>query len=56
MWVVDIRNGQTQGFLRFHGSVQEIFDVQLLPGMRCPDILEPADDATGRAFVLATAG
>jgi uncharacterized protein (TIGR03032 family) len=55
VWIVDIRNGQIQGFLRFHGSVQEIFDVQLLAGMRCPDILEPADDATGRAFVLAPA-
>jgi uncharacterized protein (TIGR03032 family) len=54
VWIVDIRNGQTQGFLRFHGSVQEIFDVQLLAGMRCPDILEPSDDATGRAFVLAS--
>ena len=52
VWLVDTRNGKTVGFVRFERSVQEIFDVQLLAGIRHPDVLEPADDQTGAAFVL----
>jgi len=52
VWAVDTRDGRIAGFLRFEGSVQEIFDVQLLPGLRCPDVLEPGDDQVGAAFVL----
>jgi uncharacterized protein (TIGR03032 family) len=52
VWLVDTRDGKTVGFIRFEGSVQEIFDVQLLPGLRCPDVLEPTDDHVGAAFTL----
>lgn len=31
VWIVDIENGETVGFLEFAGGVQEIFSVQLLP-------------------------
>ena len=31
VWIVDITNGQTVGFLVFSGGVQEIFSVQLVP-------------------------
>jgi uncharacterized protein (TIGR03032 family) len=33
---VDLRTGQPGPFLEFHSDVEEIFDVQLLPGMRFP--------------------
>jgi len=52
VWLVDLRDGRIAGFLRFEGIVQEIFDVQILPGIRYPDILEPNDDHVGAAFVL----
>jgi len=52
VWLVDTRDGRIMGFLRFEGIVQEIFDVQLLSGIRYPDVLEPADDHVGQAFVL----
>jgi uncharacterized protein (TIGR03032 family) len=52
VWLVDVRNGKTIGFIRFEGSVQEIFDVQLLGGIRRPDVLEPTDDYAGAAFTL----
>ena len=52
VWLVDLRTGKILGFLRFEGSVQEIFDVQLLAGIRYPDVLEPNDDHVGAAFVL----
>lgn len=40
VWVVNINTGQTLGFLRFEGSVQEIFSVQAIPGCRHPEVLE----------------
>lgn len=52
VWVVDTRSGETAGFVRFEGIVQEIFDVQLLDGIRKPDVIEPADDVVSGAFVL----
>lgn len=40
VWVVNINTGKTVAFLRFEGSVQEIFSVQALPGVRVPEVLE----------------
>ncbi len=52
VWVVDITSGQTVAFLRFEGSVREIFAVQLLPGIRYPDLLPMTDPLVSEAFVL----
>jgi uncharacterized protein (TIGR03032 family) len=52
VWVVDTRTGQTIAFLRFEAGVQEIFAVQVLPGMRYPDVLVDTDDTIANAFVL----
>jgi uncharacterized protein (TIGR03032 family) len=52
VWVVDIRNGQTVGFLRFEEAVQEVFAVGFLPGVRFPEILEPADDRIATSYSL----
>jgi hypothetical protein len=38
VWIVDIRAGQTVAFLRFEDAVQEVFAVQVLPGLRYPEI------------------
>ena len=38
VWVVDLRSGQTLAFLRFEDAVQEVFAVQVLPGIRYPEI------------------
>lgn len=52
VWVVDSRTGQIAGFVRFEGMVQEIFDVQALPGRRWPTILREPSDLTASSFVL----
>ncbi|HEX3706726.1 MAG TPA: TIGR03032 family protein [Mycobacteriales bacterium] len=52
VWVVDIRNGSTVGYLRFTGSVNEIFDVQLLRGYRWPELAETGTSMSDDAFVL----
>lgn len=54
VWVVDIRSGAIAGFLRFDGFVQEIFDIQVLRGIRYPELLEPDSELTQTAFVVPT--
>jgi uncharacterized protein (TIGR03032 family) len=52
VWVIDIRSGQIVAFLRFEGAVQEIFAVQILPGIRVPEIINENDQIIGNSFVL----
>jgi uncharacterized protein (TIGR03032 family) len=52
VWVVDIRNGETVAFLRFEGSVQEIFSVQALPGIRFPEVLEDDHNLVSTCYAL----
>ena len=52
VWVVNIETGQTAGFLRFESGVQEIFAVQILRGMRFPELLEWNDERLGSSYVL----
>ena len=52
VWVVDVRNGQTVAFLKFKGDVQEIFAVQVLRGIRFPEIVTDDESALLHSFVL----
>jgi len=52
VWVVDTRTGNVVAFLRFEGTVQEIFDVQVLHGVRYPELLEPTNELVGGSFTL----
>jgi uncharacterized protein (TIGR03032 family) len=54
VWVIDTRTGKTAAVLRFAGSVEEIFDVQILPH-RYPELAEPDADISANAFVLPEA-
>ena len=38
VWVIDIRTGAVAGLLKFQDVVQEIFDVQILAGLRYPEM------------------
>jgi uncharacterized protein (TIGR03032 family) len=53
VWVVDLRDASVAGFLRFQGSVEEIFDVQVLPH-RFPEVAEQDNDLVGTSFVVPT--
>jgi uncharacterized protein (TIGR03032 family) len=55
IWIVDLRTGQAVAFLRFEGSVEEIFDVQILHGMRYPELLEPSSPLVSTSYVLPQA-
>lgn len=52
VWVIDWRTGQTVAFLRFEDAVQEIFAVQVLPGVRYPDLINDNRDLIADSFVL----
>lgn len=52
VWVIDTRTGGVVAFLRFEGTVQEIFDVQLIRGFRYPELLEPGDDVVASSFTV----
>ena len=51
VWMVDTRNGEIAGFLKFDGVVQEIFEVAVLPAT-WPTIIDPGE-LTINAFVLS---
>jgi uncharacterized protein (TIGR03032 family) len=50
--VVDLRNGQIIGLLEFQTAVEEIFDVQLLPGVRFPEVMGFQKESLQHTFVL----
>lgn len=52
IWVVNITNGKTEAFLRFEGSVQEIFAVHVLPNQTYPELLETHDPLINSSYVL----
>ncbi len=55
VWVVDTRSGQTIGFLQFEAGVQEVFAVQVLPGMCYPDLLTDDHPGVASAYLLPDA-
>ncbi|HQU44581.1 MAG TPA: TIGR03032 family protein [Pirellulales bacterium] len=50
--VVDLPRGQVIGMLDFHTAVEEIFDVQLLLGLRFPDVIGFQKEAVHHTFVV----
>ncbi|MCC1497897.1 TIGR03032 family protein [Alcanivorax sp. 1008] len=52
VWVVNIVSGETVAFLRFEGSVQEIFSVQPIMGARFPEVLENDHPLVSTCYAL----
>jgi uncharacterized protein (TIGR03032 family) len=52
MVVVDITSGQTIGFVRFEDAVQEIFAVQVMPGMRFPELINDDEKLLASSYRL----
>ena len=50
--VVDLRSGEIAACLEFQTGVEEIFDVQILPGLRFPEVMGFQKDAINHAFVV----
>lgn len=52
VWVLDITTGQTVAYVKFEEALQEIFAVQVLPGVRFPDVINDDDRVLADSFVL----
>jgi uncharacterized protein (TIGR03032 family) len=50
--VVDVGSGRVVEFVRFQGGVQEVFAVQVLPGVRFPDVINDNPRLIADSFVL----
>jgi uncharacterized protein (TIGR03032 family) len=50
--VVDLRSGQSIALLEFQTAVEEIFDVQLLPGLRFPEVVGFQKEALHHTFII----
>jgi uncharacterized protein (TIGR03032 family) len=53
--VVDLRSGACVGLLEFQTAVEEIFDVQLLAGLRFPEVIGFQKDTVDHTFVVPPA-
>ena len=49
---VDLRSGQVIALLEFQTAVEEIFDVQLLPGLRFPEVIGFQHETIQHAFIV----
>ena len=50
--VVDLRSGQSIALLEFQTAVEEIFDVQLLPGLRFPEVMGFQKETLHHTFII----
>ncbi len=50
--MVDLRSGQVVGFLEFQTAVEEMFDVQLLPGLRFPEVVGFPKESLQHTFII----
>ena len=50
--VVDLRSGQQIAMLEFQSAVEEIFDVQLLPGLRFSEVVGFQNETINHTFIV----
>ena len=50
--VVDLRSGQVMASLEFQTAVEEIFDVQLLVGLRFPEVIGFQQEMLSHTFIV----
>ncbi len=50
--VIDWRSGQVIAWLEFQTAVEEIFDVQLLPGLRFPEVIGFQQETIQHTFIV----
>jgi uncharacterized protein (TIGR03032 family) len=52
VWVLDTVTGRQVGFLEFEADIEEIFDVQVMPGFRFPNIVGLRQETVHDVFFL----
>jgi uncharacterized protein (TIGR03032 family) len=52
VYVCNIETGETIGFVRFEGDVEEIFAVQVLHNTKFPELLEKSDELLNTTYII----
>jgi uncharacterized protein (TIGR03032 family) len=52
LWVVDLQTGRPSEYLQFQAGVEEIFGVEVLAGVRFPEVFGVQGDALYKIYVL----
>lgn len=52
VWAIDTHSGQVVGFVKFTDGVQEVFAVQVLSGMRWPEVLSDDPKRIAESYEL----
>jgi uncharacterized protein (TIGR03032 family) len=52
VWVLEAASGRPVAFLKFEDAVQEIFSVQVLPGVRSPDLINDQPAVLADVFIV----
>lgn len=52
IWMIDTRRGEIVGRVRVSNEIAEVFDLQVLPGMVWPDVLDDDDPLISSAYLL----
>jgi uncharacterized protein (TIGR03032 family) len=52
VWAIDTETGQVAGFVKFTDAVQEVFAVQVLPGLRWPEVLNEDQKRIAETYQL----
>ena len=52
VWVIEIDTGRVAGFLKFESGVEEIFDVQVLAGVRSPAVIGLQKETIHDTFII----
>lgn len=55
LWLVNIIDGRTMGFIDFKGAVKEVDAVQIVPDMCCPEMLPDNHPLLAGTYVLPAA-
>ena len=53
--IIALDSGRVEGFLEFQSTVEETFDVQLMPGARFPELVGFQKDDVNHTFVAPPA-
>jgi hypothetical protein len=49
---IDLESGRLHAFLEFQSAVDEIFDVQVLPGARFPEVIGFQQETIQHTFIV----
>ena len=52
IWIINLQTGKTIANLTFDVGVQEIFAVQILPGLRYPELMPEGEEYVAHSYVL----